>query len=186
MDVVLAIAVVIYLALEIFMLRRLYLEEKRLCFKRVRSDFISASLLLAIIFVFKIGIPHLVLLFYLIAVLLNAFFGYYLDFFNRSRHFDRYLHSYGIFSFSLLLYFFLTDFVQSGGSKIFRALFIVFLGIALGAIFEILEFLSDAKQKEARTRRSARQKGLRDTDLDQIFNGLGSLCGAVFAYFFYL
>jgi uncharacterized membrane protein YjdF len=75
--------------------------------------------------------------------------------------------------------------MRSGGSKIFRALFIVFLGISIGAIFEIIEFIIDTHKKEE-SQRAKMQKGLKDTDFDLICDIIGSALGSIFAYFMYL
>ncbi len=176
---------IVYFAIEIYILRQLYLKKNHINFKQVKNNFITAIILLLIIYFFKIDIPFLILIFCIIALLISSYFGYFRDYFNRPKHFDRYLHGYGTFTFSLLFYFFIINFVQSGGSNAFRALFILFLGIAIGAIYEIIEFHTDSKQKNLITGRSAMQKGLRDTDFDLIFNFMGSICGALFAYFFY-
>lgn len=61
--------------------------------------------------------------------------------------------------------------------RVFLALFILILGIALGAVHEILEFVADIRQN------SHMQKGLKDTNLDIIFNVIGSVLAAVAAYF---
>ncbi|MGI6261320.1 MAG: hypothetical protein ACOYJR_05715 [Acutalibacteraceae bacterium] len=89
------------------------------------------------------------------------------------------LHAFGAFSFSLFLYCILDDFIPTGGSLLFRSLFIFLLGNTLGVFFELLEMLHDTKKKKE----SKSQKGLRDTDMDMIFNLFGSAPAGLFAYF---
>ncbi|MEA4973688.1 MAG: hypothetical protein VB119_11065 [Candidatus Metalachnospira sp.] len=179
-------ALIIYYALDFFILIRLFAKKSLINFKHNFTDFLASSALLLIIYYFKIRVPYVVLIFYIMALLINSLFGYYLDYFNKSKYFDRYLHGYSSFAFSLLFYFIIIRFISSGGSKIFQALFISFLGITIGVIFEIFEFLNDIKQNNPKTQRSLMQKSLNDTDFDLIFNIIGSVSGAVFAYFIYL
>lgn len=186
MKIIFITVLTFYYSLEIFILSQLHKNKNRINFKRDITSLISSSILLIIIYLFKISIPYIILIFFIISLLIGSFFGYYLDYYNKLKHFDRYLHGYDSFSFSLLFYFIIINFMQSGGSKIFRAFFISFLGITIGVVFEIIEFLTDIKQQEVKTHRTAMQKGLSDTDSDLIFNFIGSILGAVLAYFFYL
>jgi Na+/melibiose symporter-like transporter len=113
----------------------------------------------------------------MLALFLNSFAGYYLEYFWRSARFDRYLHAYSVFSYALLFYFIIMRLTDSGGTKLFHALFIVFLGISLGTLFEISEFRTDSK------RNTRMQKGLKDTNFDIIFDIAGASAAGLFAYF---
>ncbi|MGI5849346.1 MAG: hypothetical protein ACOX8Q_04695 [Christensenellales bacterium] len=115
----------------------------------------------------------------IIAQFIFVFFGYYLKLFERSKTFDRYVHAYSSFSYSLLAYSTLSNLIDMRASKVLTALFIVTLGISLGVFTEIAEFLSDKRKKLG----ANLQKGLVDTNFDLIFDSLGSLAAGVFAYF---
>lgn len=137
-------------------------------------------LLLAAEYALRFRIPYYVLILSLLFAFLHTFCGYYLDYYNRSRIFDRWLHCFGAFSLSLLSYFLIAAFVSPGGSRGFRGLFVFFTGVALGSLFEIHEFRTD------RTRGTRMQKGLKDTDTDMICNTAGSALAAAFAFFVFL
>jgi hypothetical protein len=122
-------------------------------------------------------IPYFVLCLTLLSLFIHVFFGYRLDFYSKSAKFDRYLHAFGTFCFSLLFYFLLGNFIAYGGSRLFRAFYIAFLGTALGAVYEIFEFVLDIKKN------ANLQKDLKDTNMDIVFNIIGSVSAAVFAYF---
>jgi len=176
----------IYILIEIYTIVLLFIKKRKINLKYNLINFIAAVVLLFFIYLNNISIPYIVLIFYIAAMLIASFFGYYLDFYNKSKIFDRYIHGFGSFSTTLLFYFIITFFVQSGGSKLFRGLFILFLGLAIGVIFETIEFMNDLRHTELKTARSLMQKGLKDTDMDIMFNITGSIAAAVFAYIFYL
>jgi len=186
MKITFLVSLVLYFFLSLFIIAKLFTKKNRINFKYDLTNFLTSCALFLIIYFLKIKMPYIILIFYMVALILNSLFGYYLDYYNKSRYFDRYLHGYSSFSFSLLFYFIIINFVKNGGSKIFQALFITFLGITVGTIFEVFEFSNDIKQNNPKTHRSLMQKGLIDTDFDLVFNIIGSVLGAVFAYFFYL
>ena len=110
-----------------------------------------------------------------------CFCGYYLDLYNHSPYvFDRSLHAFGAFSFSLTAYCIIAGVTQPGGSLLFRALFVFCIGNTLGAVFELLEAAHDSKKNVP----VKGQKGLQDTNMDMLFNAIGSLLAGVFSYFF--
>ena len=97
-------------------------------------------------YLYSLNIPNYILLLSIIASFIHTFFGEYLNFYNQSIVFDRYLHGYGSFSIALLSYFLIANLIGSG-SKLFNAVFIMFLGVGLGSVFEVFEFAMDAMQK---------------------------------------
>ncbi len=129
--------------------------------------------------VFTIGVPYLIRCLVIIALFIHTFFGYFKDLYTRSQTFDRYLHAFGSFAFAL---FFYTLFVQLMGASVtpplFAAVMVMFTGIAVGAIFEIIEFAIDTKMP-VKT-----QRDLKDTDMDLIFDVFGSVAAGAVAYFF--
>ena len=114
----------------------------------------------------------------IVSLFFNTFFGYYRNLFNRSKRYDRFQHLFGCFSFGIFLYFLSVNIFFIGGSKPFQAFYIFLLGIFSGIYTEITEFLHDLKHEEKM------QKGLRDTNVDLIFNVIGSLLSAIFAFLF--
>lgn len=137
------------------------------------------AILLIVLALFKIKIPQYILIMVVTTFFVHSFFGNYLDLYNRSQHFDRYLHLFGSFANALFVYFIIIKSINpTVSSKLYSALFVVTLGISIGAFFEILEYSQDSKKN------SNHQKGLVDTDFDIIFNVIGSAIAGVFAYFF--
>jgi uncharacterized membrane protein YjdF len=115
----------------------------------------------------------------MIAAFFSAFFGHYLRMYYRSIVFDRYLHTYGTFSFSLLFFYLLDHFLMMGGSHLFLAVFVFLLGNTLGVIFELMEFKFDLNPSNT----VKAQHGLKDTDTDMLFNLFGAIGAAIFVYF---
>jgi uncharacterized membrane protein YjdF len=130
--------------------------------------------------IFDIAIPYYALILSLAAVFLHNFFGYYLNLYQKSQVFDRYLHVFGAFAFALLMFFILNGILDYGGSRLFLALYVMLLGMTVGSLFELFEYLMD------RIKASEMQKGLKDTNTDMLCNLLGSFAAAVFAFFLIL
>jgi len=119
-----------------------------------------------------------ILILIIITLFGHSFIGNYLNLYNKSQHFDRYLHLFGSFSNALFIFSIITNIINpTVSSKLYSALFVISLGISSGVFFEILEFSQDS------TANTNHQKGLKDTNLDLIYNIIGSLIAGVFAYF---
>jgi VanZ family protein len=116
----------------------------------------------------------------LFAIFLDAFFGLYLDLYNRTTRFDRLAHAYGTFAASILLYHLVAALTTPGGSAAFRAVLVFALGVAAGAGYELYEF---AKDRKLGTRD---QHGLEDTNIDLIFDFIGAFAAALFALIAFL
>jgi hypothetical protein len=122
-------------------------------------------------------IPGLILTCFVITVLGHSFVGKYLEVYYTSDVYDRYLHLFGAFSFSLTAYAILEHLIKPGTeSIIYKSVFVMTIGITLGVFFEIAEFVHDRYfPKKIRS-----QHGLEDTDFDLIFNIAGSfIAGAL-------
>lgn len=165
---------------EIIILYRFITRKNPVLLRQSAMPFVLYILYLIAVYVFDFDIPYYVLLLSLIGLFLSSFVGHYLGYYNKSQVFDRFLHCVNSFSHALLLYYTLINLTEAGGSKLFRAVFIASIGIAAGAMFEILEFSADKKQ------RIKNQKGLKDTDFDIIFNTIGAAAAAIFAYCVFL
>jgi hypothetical protein len=86
---------------------------------------------------------------------------------------------FGSFSFALFVYRLIQLFLNPVISpKLYSALFVFTLGVVLGAISDILEFLYDALFK------SKKQKGLIDTDFDLIVDLTGAAAAGIGAYYY--
>lgn len=131
--------------------------------------------------IFGIGVPYLIRCLVILAVFIHVFFGYFKDWYMRSITFDRYLHAFGSFAYALFFYNLLLRLTNASvNPKLFGAVMVVLTGIALGAVFEISEYFIDRKMP-VKT-----QRDLKDTDLDLIFDVLGSVVAGVAAYLFLL
>jgi len=136
------------------------------------------SLLVLWILVFRLQVPYWTILLAMAAAFISGFWGQYLRMYFRSVTFDRYLHAYGSFAFSLLFFYLLDHFLTMGGSPLFLAVFVFLLGNTLGVIFELLEFSHDVKAKSS----AKSQHGLKDTNMDMLFNLFGAIVAAVVIY----
>lgn len=145
---------------------------------------VSSLVFLWLIFIgdhfLNLNIPDIVLLFLTVSLFSGTFLGYYVNLYNKSKVFDRIQHAMGSFSFALFLYYLLASIFEYGGSKSFRAFYILLLGIATGMFFELSEFVSDLNKDKKM------QRGLRDTNFDMVSDVLGGVLAAVFAYFLLL
>lgn len=182
MPIWIIISFIVVSALCIFSIIKLFSQNKKPYAKQARSTYIIYAVIFFAVWIFNIDVPAYQLLLSMLTILGSCFFGHYLEFYTKSKTFDRYLHGFGSFSFSLLTYCILDDYISTGGSVLFRAIFFFLLGNTLGVLFEFLEMMHDAKKKKE----PKSQKGLRDTDMDMIFNMIGSLLAGIFAYFWIL
>ncbi|MEG0773428.1 hypothetical protein [Clostridium sp.] len=109
-------------------------------------------------------------------LLAHVFIGDYLDFYSKSFIFDKALHGFGTYSFTLFSYAIINQMVTSNGSKkAYNFIFIIALGMALGQLFEFLEFAIDLTIKPS----PPAQGDVFDTNLDMILNTLGSIVAAL-------
>lgn len=124
---------------------------------------------------FKLNIPYFIITCSIITIIGHTFIGSYLNIYYTSRYYDRYLHLFGSFSFSLLAFSTINgNLPLVNVSWIYTPLLVTTLGISIGVFFEIIEFIHDSFSRNIRC-----QHGLTDTDFDMIFNIFGS-CVAAF------
>ena len=123
-------------------------------------------------------VPGFVITCSVLTIIGHTFIGGFLDIYHKSISFDRYLHLFGSFSFSLLLFSFCD--INAIAWGFYRFLFVSMLGNTLGIIFEIGEYFRDTFTQMPKC-----QHGLADTDLDIIFNFIGAvIAGFVSLYIF--
>lgn len=180
----------IFSALCIFSIVKLFHKRKKASAKSALSVYIFYTLIFLAIWVLKITVPSYLLLLTMLTALGACFIGHYLEYYTKSKTFDRYLHGFGSFSFSLLTYCILVHYTESGGSLLFRAIFVFLIGNTLGIIFELIEMSHDKKASQKRQEKlknnEKSQKGLKDTNMDILFNLIGSVLAGIFAYFWLL
>ncbi len=122
---------------------------------------------------FDFQIKYYLIILVILSYIGSVFVGEYLNIYNTSKHYDWFLHCFGSFSVSLFSYALIEKLiVQINYPIILRTILIASLGIALGVLFEILEFLLDV------IFRTYHQKGLVDTNMDLIWNIGGSIIAA--------
>jgi uncharacterized membrane protein YjdF len=148
--------------------------------KGVLTALIAYSLIFFAIWIFGLKIPDYIIFMPMVSVFVSGFYGHYLGRFQKSKIFDRYLHGYTSFACALFAYYIVENLFVTGGSKAFRALFVFSLGMAMGAMFELMEAAHDVKS------RLKGQPDLRDTNMDMAFDLIGSIVAAIFAFFILL
>jgi hypothetical protein len=180
METIFYVLLILFVLAEVFIAIR-YIQKGKS--KSAKAALVPSCLLiiyLLALFIFRIGIPYLVLTLATVTVFLHTFAGLYLNLYRRSKIYDRYLHGFGSFSFALLLYLTVSKVTVPGGSVVFRVIFVATLGIAAGVVFEIVEFVHDSRNT------TDMQRGLKDTDFDLVFDVIGSAAAAIMAAFVYL
>lgn len=114
----------------------------------------------------------------ILAIIGDSFFGLYLNLYVTSQTFDRIQHIFGAYALALLLYALTLQFDKQGAQDGFkRFLFVVALGVSAGAVYEIMEYLSDSLLHP----QIPNQPSLRDTDLDLVSDLVGALLAGIHA-----
>lgn len=151
---------------------------------------LSVALYFAFLYIqylLKLQVNPFAILFLLMTLVGNHTIGNGFDLYNRSRHYDRYLHAVGSFSSALFFYSFLSQIFkhfsfQLRTPKIYTAIFITAIGISVGCIVEIVEFMLDLKNQK----HIKHQRGLKDTNYDLISNVIGAVLAGVCSFFVFL
>lgn len=119
-------------------------------------------------------IPGLIISLSLLTVIGHFLLGISCGLYYRSATYDRWLHACGAFSFSLLIFSVLHYAVSPfTASRLYVSLFVGALGLSLGALFEIAEFIADRF-----TKGTPNQHGLADTNFDLLFGLFGAVLAA--------
>lgn len=102
----------------------------------------------------------------------HNFLGKYIGLYSTTFIFDKAMHIFGAYAFTLFAYSIINQLIDKPfSSRPRRIIFIILLGISLGALFETTEFLLDLTLKP----KDPYQPSLIDTNLDLIFNLIGVL-----------
>lgn len=126
---------------------------------------------------FRIYMNNYVRMLVAITILCDGLFGYYFDWYANSMGFDKVLHVFGSYSFSLFLYIIVVQLLDHPVRQAFTFILLLCLGIAAGSVYEVLEFAVDMVSHPV----PPSQPSLFDTDLDMIGNMAGAFLAAVHA-----
>ena len=136
--------------------------------------YISYLIFLVIQYNLKFHVSIFIILLVLITIIGNNLIGNYLNVYNSSKHYDRFLHALGSFSFSLFFYSILDKVTMlTIYPHFYVSIFVASIGISLGCIYEIYEFILDS------TTKSNNQHGLKDTNFDLISDVIGSTIAGI-------
>lgn len=165
---------------EFFLLRSFALTKEKTGLKSAAIALVFLWLIAAASYYYQLRIPDAAYVFIILSLFTDSYFGYYQRRYYKSKKYDRVQHVLGSFSFAIFFYFLFSNILNYGGSRTFRAFFVLLLGVFYGTVYEIFEFISDRKNREKM------QRGLKDTDMDLISDVIGSLSASVLSYFIYL
>lgn len=108
------------------------------------------------------------------AILSDSLFGLYLNFYLTSSVFDKLQHVLGSYVFALFAYNLIFTISRPITGKGFIFVFVLALGLSIGAVYEVGEFIGDSFFNP----QVPSQPSLLDTNLDLIADILGSLAAA--------
>jgi hypothetical protein len=154
--------------------------------KRKKTDLILQSIVIYIVFLiilyitnrYNIYVNRIFIILSFITVLGHSFIGKALDFYKKFRNYDRLLHFFGTFSFSLFSFdIFYKSMLLANTSGIYKFIITFSFGITLGAFVELIEFIADIFTKQQN------QKGLMDTNFDILFNIMGAFLAGILIIF---
>jgi hypothetical protein len=173
----LILSLLIYSLIEMLILRAFIRKKEKEALTSTAVSFVFVWAVLIASFLFDFAMPDFTFIFLIFFLLIHSYFGYDRKWYDKSKKFDRIAHVIGSFSSALFFYYFFSHFFLYGGSKAFRAFYVLLIGISIGVIYELTEFVSDLKHSKKM------QRGLRDTDIDMVSDLIGSFGAAVFAFF---
>lgn len=147
-----------------------------------RTVMLTTLLQLAFVFLevkYKLFMSTYVRILVVVTLFLDAAFGYYFDLYVTSGVFDKFLHFFGAYTFSLFAYIFAAQLQGSSLKKPVKFILVACLGLSMGAFYEIFEFLSDSISRAD----PPSQPSLQDTDLDLTADLIGSILAGFHAAF---
>jgi uncharacterized membrane protein YjdF len=117
-------------------------------------------------------IPLYIRIITLLSITFNDYLGEYLNWYVTSSLYDRIQHIFGTYALTLWIFFVIQQFIQIKlTNKRLTILFIVSLALALGTIYELLEFMEDEVFKP----KIKNQPSLLDTNLDLLSDLIGGI-----------
>jgi len=130
-------------------------------------------------FKFRVYMNLYVTILVLLTLLGHNLIGEYIGLYFRSTVYDKFLHSFGTYTFALFLYTIINDFFPDTYYIKWREfIYIIAIGATTGMFFELIEFAADVILKPV----IPNQADLLDTNLDMIFNTLGAVVAAIHGY----
>lgn len=113
----------------------------------------------------------------IITLISNHLLGEKFELYKQPGLFDKALHVFGTYSFTLFVYLIIIQIIKiSFTSKLSNFIFIVMLGITIGVSFEVLEFILDLTFNL----KTPLQTNLMDTNLDIVSDIIGALLAALY------
>lgn len=109
-----------------------------------------------------------------LTIFFDAFFGYVFNLYEISGTFDKLLHVFGTYSFSLFAYVMVMRLQKKPIRRAVKFILVLCLGLSLGAFYEILEFIGDHVSQP----QPPNQPSLLDTDFDLVGDFIGSILAA--------
>ncbi len=114
------------------------------------------------------------------AIISDSLLGYYLNLYVSSPLYDRIQHIFGTYALALFCYAVITNtFRYTITSRWMRYFFVIALGIGVGAVYEIFEFIADLLMKP----QIPNQPSLLDTDLDLVSDLIGAFIAGIHAFY---
>lgn len=127
-------------------------------------------------YIYKLRINYYIRLVVVIAIISDSFFGFYLNYYVTSQVFDRIQHIFGTYALALFFCAILKHFMQETVSiRWIQFIFVVAIGISVGNLYEVMEFVADTLMKP----QILNQPSLQDTDLDLISNTIGAVLAGI-------
>lgn len=167
----------IFTILEVYIAIQFARRKKTILLKNTIFIYLLFLCLFIAEYLFKFRVANYIITFVIITLGCHSFVGDYLNIYNKSKHFDRYLHIFGAFSFSLFSYSIIDKTINHPViPKLYASIFIVTLGITIGVFLEIIEFTQDSRMK------TRNQKGQTDTNFDLIANVIGACIAGIYYY----
>jgi uncharacterized membrane protein YjdF len=127
---------------------------------------------------YKVRVNNYIYAITLLSIVSHTFLGEWLGLYIKSNFFDRIQHIFGTYALTLYIYSFINERLGKTYTPSRELIDILALGIALGAILEILEFIADLLLKP----QMPYQPSIMDTDLDLIFDVFGAFVAVIHVY----
>lgn len=165
---------IIFSTVTMFICISLFIKKKYKMLPETIAIYILYIIFLLIQYKLNFQVRPIIIMLVLITCIGNSLIGKYLNVYNTSKYYDRFLHAFGAFSFSLFYYSILDNVIEHTiYPKAYISIFVASIGISLCCIFEIYEFIIDSITT------SYNQPGLKDTNFDLISDVIGSVLAGI-------
>lgn len=172
----------IFSAVEIFVIFKFFSKKRYYAFIETIIAYLSILAFLYYVYYSKFPIKSGIIASVIITIMGHSFIGQYLDIYHKSKYYDRFLHLFGTFSFALFTYSIIYNVIKPFNySRVYVSLFVITLGITIGVICEMVEFILDVFSKTPKN-----QHGLKDTNMDLIFDMIGATIAGIISTFIFI